>query len=88
MHDIPCSPCCASSEVLVLFAQDPKVSAPSDLSSTPAVEYVLQEVAAHTAIVIPRYTDYLSYLLSSPAAVLELQKAFIGVLYQPVTYLY
>ena len=87
-HDIPCSPCCASSEVLVLFVQDPEVSAPSDLSSTPAVEYVLQEVAAHTAIVIPRYTDLLSYLSSSPAAVLELQKAFISALYQPVTYLY
>ncbi len=87
-HDIQCSPCCASSEVLALFAQDPEVSAPSDLLSTPAVEYVLQEVAADTAIVIPRYTDYLSYLLSSPAAVLELQKAFISALYQPVTYLY
>ena len=79
-HDIQCSPCCASSEVLVLFVQDPEVSAPSDLSSTPAVEYVLQEVAAHTAIVIPRYTDLLSYLLSSPAAVLELQKVITSVL--------
>jgi hypothetical protein len=87
-HDIQCSPCCTSSEVLVLFVQDPEVSAPSDLLSTSAVEYVLQEVVADTAIVIPRYTDYLSYLLSSPAAVLELQKAFISALYQPVTYLY
>ena len=87
-HDIQCSPCCASSEVLALFAQDPEVSAPSDLSSTPAVEYVLQEVAAHTATVIPRYTDHLSYLSSSPAAVLELQKVTSSVLYQSVTYLY
>ena len=74
--------------MLALFAQDPEVSAPSDLLSTPAVEYVLQEVAAHTAIVIPRYTDFLSYLSSSPAAVLELQKVVSSVLYQSVTYLY
>jgi hypothetical protein len=74
--------------VLVLFVQDPEVFAPSDLSSTPADVHVLQEVAADTVIVIPRYTDYLFHLSSSPAAVLELQKAFISALYQSVTYLY
>ena len=80
MHEIRCSPCCTSSEVLVLLDQDPEVSAPSDLLSTPAVEYVLQEVAAHTAIVIPKYTSFLSYLLSSPAAVQELQRVITSVI--------
>ena len=74
--------------MLVLLDQDPEVSAPSDLLSTPAVEYVLQEVAAHTDIVISKYTDLLPYLLSSPAAVQELQKVITSVIYQSINYLY
>ena len=56
--------------------------------STPAVEYVLQEVAAHTDIVISKYTGFLSYLLSSPAAVQELQRVITSVINLLIAYLY